>query len=233
MITKPARQPRTIPTIFTIGHSTRTIAEFLALLRQAAVDLLVDVRSIPRSRTNPQFNADALPEALVDAGISYRHLPALGGLRHRKKGAMPSPNTFWRVAAFRNYADYAATEAFRKGLDELRALARDNCCAIMCAEAVWWRCHRRIIADYLLAEGVPVAHIMGRNKIDPAKLTPGACRQRSGVKACGRDRRELHWPGGRGVAPCPGHRSPRSRDRDGLDGESAGSGGRQFPAQAP
>ncbi len=170
---KTARQSQAMPTIFTIGHSTRTIAEFVALLRQVAVDLLVDVRSIPRSRTNPQFNADALPEVLVDAGITYRHLPALGGLRHRKEGAMPSPNTLWRVAAFRNYADYAATDAFRRGLDELRALARDNCCAIMCAEAVWWRCHRRIIADYLLAEGVPVAHIMGRNKIDPAKLTPG------------------------------------------------------------
>jgi uncharacterized protein (DUF488 family) len=162
-----------MPTIFTIGHSTRTIAEFVALLRRVAVDLLVDVRSIPRSRTNPQFNADALPEALLDAGIAYRHLAALGGLRHRPKGAMPSPNTLWRVAAFRNYADYAATDAFRTGLDELRALARDNCCAIMCAEAVWWRCHRRIIADYLLAEGAPVAHIMGLNKIDPAKLTTG------------------------------------------------------------
>jgi uncharacterized protein (DUF488 family) len=173
MITKPVRQSQAIPTIFTIGHSTRPIAEFVALLRQVAVDLLVDVRSIPRSRTNPQFNADALAEALVDAGITYRHLPALGGLRHRKKGAMPSPNTFWRVAAFRNYADYAATGAFRKGLDELRALAHDNCCAIMCAEAVWWRCNRRIIADYLLAGGVPVAHIIGHNKIDPAKLTPG------------------------------------------------------------
>jgi uncharacterized protein (DUF488 family) len=161
-----------MPTIFTIGHSTRTIEEFVALLRQMSVDLLVDVRSIPRSRTNPQFNADALPKALLDAGISYRHLPALGGLRHRKKGATPSSNTFWRVAAFRNYADYAATEAFRKGLDELRTLARDNCCAIMCAEAVWWRCHRRIIADYLLADGVLVSHIMGLNKIDPAKLTP-------------------------------------------------------------
>jgi uncharacterized protein (DUF488 family) len=160
-------------TIFTIGHSTRTIAEFVALLRQVAVNLLVDVRSIPRSRKNPQFNADVLPEALVDTGITYRHLAALGGLRHRAKGATPSPNTLWRVEAFRNYADYAATDAFRRGLVELRALARDNCCAIMCAEAVWWRCHRRIIADYLLAEGVPVAHIMGHNKIDPAKLTPG------------------------------------------------------------
>ena len=160
-------------TIFTIGHSTRTIAEFVALLRQAAVDLLIDVRSVPRSRTNPQFNADALPAALADAGIAYRHLALLGGLRHRMTGAMPSPNTLWRIAAFRNYADYAATDAFRTGLDELRALARNDCCAIMCAEAVWWRCHRRIIADYLLAEGVPVAHIMGHNKIDPAKLTPG------------------------------------------------------------
>jgi uncharacterized protein (DUF488 family) len=161
-------------TIFTIGHSTRTIAEFVALLRQVAVDLLVDVRSIPRSRTNPQFNADALPETLALAGIAYRHLAALGGLRHRKKGAIASSNTLWRVAAFRNYADYAATDTFRIGLDELRVLSRDNCCAIMCSEAVWWRCHRRIIADYLLADGIPVAHIMGLNKIDPAKLTPGA-----------------------------------------------------------
>ena len=174
MITKRARRLKKIPTIFTIGHSTRPIAEFLALLQEVGVDLLVDVRSIPRSRTNPQFNADALPGALAEAGIAYRHLPALGGLRHRTKAAEPSPNTLWRVAAFRNYADYAETDAFRTGLDELRALARDHCCAIMCAEAVWWRCHRRIIADYLLARGVPVMHIMGSGKIDPAKLTPGA-----------------------------------------------------------
>jgi uncharacterized protein (DUF488 family) len=163
-----------IPTIFTIGHSTRPIAEFLTLLQDAGVDLLVDVRSIPRSRTNPQFNADSLPGPLGDAGIRYRHLPALGGLRRRKKGAAPSLNTFWHVAAFRNYADYAATDAFRTGLNELRALSHGNYCAIMCAEAVWWRCHRRIIADYLLAQGVPVMHIMGSGKVDPAKLTPAA-----------------------------------------------------------
>jgi uncharacterized protein (DUF488 family) len=174
MIPKRARWSQKIPTIFTIGHSTRPIDEFLALLQQAGVDLLVDVRSIPRSRTNPQFNADALPGPLGDAGIGYRHLPALGGLRHRKKGATPSLNTFWQVAAFRNYADYAATDAFEAGLNELRAFSRDNCCAIMCAEAVWWRCHRRIIADYLLAQGVRVMHIMGRSKIEPAKLTSGA-----------------------------------------------------------
>src|SRR5665213_2199125 len=170
---KSVPQSHAMPTIFTIGHSTRSIAEFVALLQQVGVDLLVDVRSIPRSRTNPQFNADALPDALAEAEIRYRHLAALGGLRHRIKGATPSPNTLWRVAAFRNYADYAATDAFRIGLDELRALARDNRCAIMCAEAVWWRCHRRIIADYLLAEGYTVAHIMGLNKIAPAMLTPG------------------------------------------------------------
>jgi len=163
-----------MPTIFTIGHSTHPIDEFLALLQEVDVDLLVDVRSIPRSRTNPQFNADALPGSLGGAGIRYQHLSALGGLRHRKKGAPASLNTFWHVAAFRNYADYAATGAFRTGLNELLALSRDNCCAIMCAEAVWWRCHRRIIADYLLAEGVPVMHIMGSGKVDPAKLTLGA-----------------------------------------------------------
>jgi uncharacterized protein (DUF488 family) len=181
MITKRARRSKKISTIFTIGHSTRPIAEFLTLLQQVGVDLLVDVRSIPRSRTNPQFNADALPGPLGDAGIRYRHLSALGGLRHRKKGAPPSLNTFWHVAAFRNYADYAATEAFQTGLNELRALSRDNCCAIMCAEAVWWRCHRRIIADYLLTQGVPVMHIMGLDKIDPAKLTPGARAQPDGT----------------------------------------------------
>ena len=181
MTKRPARQSKKLPTIFTIGHSTRPIAEFLALLQQVDVDLLVDVRSIPRSRTNPQFNADALPETLAAAGISYQHLPALGGLRHRAKAATPSLNTFWQVTAFRNYADYAATEAFRAGLNELRTLSRDNCCAIMCAEAVWWRCHRRIIADYLLTQGVPVMHIMGLNKIDPAKLTPGARAQSDGT----------------------------------------------------
>jgi uncharacterized protein (DUF488 family) len=181
MITKPARRSKTLQTIFTIGHSTRPIGEFLSLLQQVGVDLLVDVRSIPRSRTNPQFNVDVLPETLAAAGISYQHLPALGGLRHRKKGTALSLNTFWQVAAFRNYADYAATDAFRTGLDELRALSRDNCCAIMCAEAVWWRCHRRIIADYLLTQGVPVMHIMARDKIDPAKLTPGARAQADGT----------------------------------------------------
>ncbi len=161
-------------TIFTIGHSTRTLAEFVALLRQVDVTLLVDVRSIPRSRTTPQFNRDTLPDALAANGISYRHLPALGGRRHHRKGAPPSLNTYWRVIAFRNYADYAQTDAFRAGLDALRALARNDRCAIMCAEAVWWRCHRRIITDYLLAGGTRVEHIMGLGQVVPGTITPGA-----------------------------------------------------------
>jgi len=160
--------------IYTIGHSTRSTGELISLLREAGVDLLVDVRSMPRSRTNPQFNTDTLPEELAAAGIGYRHIRALGGLRHPPKGAPASPNTLWRNGAFRNYADYAMTEPFRVGLAELRALAAEHVCAIMCAEAVWWRCHRRLVADYLLAEAVPVSHIMGPGKDEPARLTPGA-----------------------------------------------------------
>jgi uncharacterized protein (DUF488 family) len=180
-MTSSVRRPQALPTVYTIGHSTRPIAEFEGLLQQASVDLLVDVRSIPRSRTNPQFNSDTLAATLGDIGIAYRHLAALGGLRHRKQGVAPSLNTFWRVVAFRNYADYAATEEFRMGLDELRTFARGYCCAIMCAEAVWWRCHRRIISDYLLAGGVPVMHIMGPGKIERANLTPGARLQPNGT----------------------------------------------------
>ncbi len=159
--------------VFTIGHSTRGLSEFVMLLREADVSTVVDVRSIPRSRAVPQFNQEGLGAALAGYGIGYRHIPALGGRRHHRKNAPPSANGFWRVAAFRNYADYAETDAFRGGLDELRGLARDTQCAIMCAEAVWWRCHRRIIADYLLAAGTRVEHILGPGNIVPATPTPG------------------------------------------------------------
>ncbi len=161
-------------TIFTIGHSTRTIEDFIALLRQVDVTLLADIRSIPRSRRVPQFNGETLAHSLAAAGIEYRLLSALGGRRHRAKGAPPSINTLWRVDAFRNYADYAQTAAFRVGLDELLALASTERCAIMCAEAVWWRCHRRIVADYLLTRHVRVEHIMGGGRVTPAAITPGA-----------------------------------------------------------
>ncbi len=161
-------------TIFTIGHSTRTLTEFVALLRQVDVTLIVDVRSFPRSRAMPQFNADALPESLAEYGIGYQHLRALGGRRHHRKGTPSSLNTYWRVIAFRHYADYAETDEFRAGLRALCELARDGRCAIMCSEAVWWRCHRRIITDYLLAGGTHVDHIMGMGQVVAATLTRGA-----------------------------------------------------------
>ena len=161
-------------TIFTIGHSSRTIVEFVALLKPVDVDLLVDVRSIPRSCAVPQFNFDALPASLAAEGIGYQPMRSLGGRRHHPKGAPPSANTFWRVLAFRNYADYAETAKFRAGVVELPAPSREHRCAIMCAEAVWWRCHRRITTDYLLLRDVPVEHIMGLGVVTPATITRGA-----------------------------------------------------------
>lgn len=160
--------------VHTIGHSTRTAAELVALLREDGIDLVADIRRFPRSRTNPQFNAEALGPALRKERIGYRHLAALGGRRSAAGAKEPSHNTLWREAAFRAYSDYAETDEFRAGLDALLALARERSVAIMCAEAVWWRCHRRIVADYLLARGVEVRHILGPGKIEPAKLTPGA-----------------------------------------------------------
>ncbi|MBV8877668.1 MAG: DUF488 domain-containing protein [Gammaproteobacteria bacterium] len=162
------------PSVYTIGHSTRPIAEFAALLAESAIELVVDVRAIPRSRTNPHFNRETLPTSLAPLGIGYEHLPELGGRRGRDRHAPPSANTFWRNASFRNYADYAATEAFQAGLDRLRDLSGRQRSAIMCSETLWWRCHRRIISDYLLAEGIAVMHIMGPHKVEPAALTPNA-----------------------------------------------------------
>ena len=160
--------------VYTIGHSTRTIPEFGALLGESSIQVVADVRAIPRSRTNPQFNLDVLPGSLEELGIGYQHFPELGGRRHHPRGAPPSPNTFWRNESFRNYADYAATDAFAAGFARLRELAGGERCAIMCSEAVWWRCHRRIISDYLLAQGTAVMHIMGPGKTEPATLTPNA-----------------------------------------------------------
>jgi len=160
--------------VHTIGHSTRTTGELVALLREGGVELVADVRRFPRSRTNPQFNAEALGPTLGKESIGYRHMPALGGRRSAAGAKAPSRNTLWREAAFRAYSDYAETAEFREGFEALLALARGQSVAIMCAEAVWWRCHRRIIADYLLARGVEVRHILGPGKIEPASLTPGA-----------------------------------------------------------
>jgi uncharacterized protein (DUF488 family) len=164
----------------TIGHSTRTIDEFVALLREAEVMLVVDVRTVPRSRTNSHYNRDALPGSLAPLGIGYEHVAALGGLRGRTREVPPDLNGFWDNDSFHNYADYAMGEDFRRGLARLRELGAAQRCAIMCAEAVWWRCHRRIISDYLLAADETVLHILGPGHIEPARLTEAAQKDASG-----------------------------------------------------
>jgi uncharacterized protein (DUF488 family) len=166
---------------FTIGHSTHSISQFVNLLRTSGVALVIDVRRIPRSRTNPQFNRETLPDALAQAQIGYAHLASLGGLRKNPSKAGTSPNLLWKNLSFRNYADYALTSEFAEGLIELRALGRKQCSAIMCAEAVWWRCHRRIIADHLIYAGERVFHILGPGRVDQAVLTPGAVEQPNGT----------------------------------------------------
>jgi uncharacterized protein (DUF488 family) len=159
---------------FTIGHSTRPLEDFVGLLRQVNARHVADVRTVPRSRTNPQYNSDVLPAALSTFQIGYTHLAALGGLRSRMRGIAPVVNGFWESQSFHNYADYAMTEAFRRGLAELQKLGHARCCAVMCAEALWWRCHRRIIADYLIAAGETVFHILGSGHIEPAQPTTAA-----------------------------------------------------------
>lgn len=166
---------------FTIGHSTRQLSEFVDLLKRSEVKTLIDVRSIPRSRTNPQFNRDTLPDALAPEHIGYVHLAELGGRRSRLKQDAPSPNAYWTHPAFRNYADYAMGNAFQEGLSQLLALGHHDRCAIMCSEAVWWRCHRRIIADYLLLRGETVLHIMDAHHTTTATMTPDAQPQPDGT----------------------------------------------------
>lgn len=169
----PAADPEARP-VYTIGHSTRTIAEFVDLLRLGEVDMVADIRTVPRSRTNPHYNLDALPDALAEWQIGHVYIAELGGLRGKSKSVPPEVNGFWTNQSFHNYADYALSETFHAGLAKLRELSRDRRCAIMCSEAVWWRCHRRIVADYLLAAGTPVFHLMAPARIEPAKLTEAA-----------------------------------------------------------
>jgi uncharacterized protein (DUF488 family) len=158
--------------VYTVGHSTRSIDELIAVLADAGVTRVVDVRAFPMSRRHPQFNKDALSVSLGAAGVDYQHMPALGGRRGAKKGA-PSRNRLWRVEAFRNYADYAATPAFGAAIDTLERFARERPTAFMCAEALWWQCHRRLIADYLIARGWTVMHLLGRGERQEGTLTPG------------------------------------------------------------
>jgi len=158
----------TVPLVCTIGHSNRPIGEFIELLRLNQVELVLDVRTVPRSRHNPQFNRDALPAALEAAHIAYSHMPGLGGLRHARPD---SPNAAWRNASFRGYADYMQSPEFAHNVEQVALLAREKRCALMCAEAVPWRCHRSMIADALLVRGIEVEDIIGPKARKPHLLT--------------------------------------------------------------
>lgn len=164
--------------VLTIGHSTRTLADFLHLLQAHGVTHLLDVRTIPRSRHNPQFNTETLPAGLRSVGISYQHMAGLGGLRHARSD---SPNMAWRNASFRGYADYMQTPEFKENLQVLMDLARKQRVALMCAEAVPWRCHRSLIADALVAWGFKVEHIMSATHCQTHVLRPWAVVKRKRV----------------------------------------------------
>jgi uncharacterized protein (DUF488 family) len=166
---------------YTIGHSNRSIEVFLSLLTRAGVALLIDVRALPRSRFNPQFNTGALAQALHGARIGYRHILALGGLREAWPDGHASQNTFWENEHFRNFADYTATAGFRHGFNELLSLGQAHICALMCAEADWRRCHRQIIADYLLVSGESVIHIVREGCMENGRLSQAAVCGAGGV----------------------------------------------------
>ena len=153
--------------MWTVGHSTRSLTELIALVRAHGVMLVADVRKIPRSRRHPHFDAETLPAALAAVGLGYVHLPGLGGLRRAQRESI---NRGWRNPSFRAYADYMQTDEFRGHLERLLALGRERRLAIMCAEAVWWRCHRSLIADALVARGEPVEHILTPQRAEPHTL---------------------------------------------------------------
>ena len=167
--------PKTVSNpFFTIGHSTRPIDEFVALLTAAEVRLVVDVRTVPRSRTNPQFNRDALPASLAAHGVAYEHFAALGGFAESSLAYPPTPTLSGRTQAFTTTPTTRWSEEFRSAVEKLRALGHATRSTVMCAESLWWRCHRRIIADYLIAAGEEVFHILGPGHVEQARLTPEA-----------------------------------------------------------
>lgn len=167
----------TLP-FFTIGHSDQSLEEFLELLRAQEVTQIVDVRKLPGSRKYPHFNEDALAASLSEAGIRYVRIEELTGRRPVSKEVDFEVNAFWKNRSFHNYADYALSDEFRRGLARLREIGTNRQAAVMCSEAVWWRCHRRLIVDNLLAEGNTVFHIMSEKRADPASITPGAVTHR-------------------------------------------------------
>lgn len=160
---------------FTVGHSTRTVPEFADLLRVGEVEVVVDIRKLPGSRRNPQYNETALKEEMAEYQIGYHRIAALGGLRGSRREVPQETNGWWENRSFHNYADYTLSEEFKAGLEELILLGQQRRCAIMCSEAVWWRCHRRLVADQLIAAGKTVFHLMDRLRAEPARLSEGAC----------------------------------------------------------
>lgn len=181
-MTQKSGTPRNEPIIFTVGHSTRTAEDFVSLLLAHDVTFLLDVRTVPRSRTNPQFNKDTLPKTLEAAGIQYQHIPALGGLRKPEKDSV---NSAWRNLSFRGYADYMQTAEFSHAVDALIDLAKAERPALMCAEAVPWRCHRSLIADALIVRGVCVEELWSKSSRRPHQL-------KSFAQVCGKT---LIYPG--------------------------------------
>lgn len=160
--------------LYTIGHSTRTLEEFVSLLRDSDIRSVADIRSAPSSRKYPWFDGDALSEALSERQISYLQIPVLGGHRPKNKTIDPEVNAFWQNQSFHNYADYAMTPDFRAGLDGLIEIGQRSVTAMMCSEAVWWRCHRRIVSDYLIARDIEVRHILSSIKVVTAEMTLAA-----------------------------------------------------------
>ncbi|MGH9747880.1 MAG: DUF488 family protein [Candidatus Acidiferrales bacterium] len=174
----PAHYGKKKFTVFTIGHSTRPIEEFVELLKSHGVKRVIDIRTIPRSRHNPQFNREALSESLRAGKIGYTHLKTLGGLRRAKPDSI---NKGWRNASFRGFADYMQTPKFEAGLERAIKLAKTKPCALMCAEAVPWRCHRSLVADALVARRIPVEHIVSGSRTQPHKITPFALVRRTRI----------------------------------------------------
>ena len=164
----PVDEEPSAGTIYTVGHSTRSFEELLAVLESAGIELLVDVRTVPRSRRNPQFDGGVLADALDDHGLSYWHEPAMGGFRRPARGSL---NGGWEHPAFQGYADHMATQEFAEALDRLQTMARERPACIMCAEAQWWRCHRRLIADALVIRGWRVRHLGLRREPTDHELT--------------------------------------------------------------
>ncbi len=170
-LSKNTEESERAPLVLTIGHSTRSLEDFIDLLKTHGIEKVIDVRTVPRSRHNPQFNLEILPENLKSVRIGYKHLPGLGGLRHALRD---SPNMGWRNSSFRGFADYMQTKEFEEGLGKLISLAQRKRVCLMCAEAVPWRCHRSLIADALQVRSIPVGHITIKSKPQPHRLTPFA-----------------------------------------------------------